>query len=86
MLKYVEARDHLGRADKIVEMGGAAEFIAEVAQLSGGPALVMRGQWSPLNRWPFAGQTARFADCLSSTRRTHHARLDLATGEILAET
>jgi hypothetical protein len=21
MLKYVEARDHLGRADKIVEMG-----------------------------------------------------------------
>ncbi len=35
----VEARDHLGRAEKIVEMG-TGEFIAGVAQLSGGPALV----------------------------------------------
>ncbi|WP_171947791.1 cyclic nucleotide-binding domain-containing protein [Bradyrhizobium erythrophlei] len=35
----VETRDHLGRAEKIVEMG-AGEFIAEVAQLSRGPALV----------------------------------------------
>lgn len=35
----IEARDRLGRAGKIVEMG-AGEFVAEVAQLSGGPALV----------------------------------------------
>jgi thioredoxin reductase (NADPH) len=35
----VEARDRLGGAEKIVEMG-AGELIAEVAQLSGGPALV----------------------------------------------
>jgi thioredoxin reductase (NADPH) len=35
----IEARDRLSRAEKIVEMG-AGEFIAEVAQLSGGPALV----------------------------------------------
>src|SRR4051794_157935 len=35
----VEARDRLGRTEKIVEMG-AGELIAEVAQLSGGPALV----------------------------------------------
>ncbi len=35
----IEARDRLDRAERIVEMG-AGEFIAEVAQLSGGPALV----------------------------------------------
>jgi thioredoxin reductase (NADPH) len=35
----IEAHDRLGRAEKIVELG-SGEFIAEVAQLSGGPALV----------------------------------------------
>ncbi|WP_271597638.1 FAD-dependent oxidoreductase [Bradyrhizobium sp. CCBAU 45384] len=35
----IEARDRPGRAKKIVEMG-VGEFVAEVAQLSGGPALV----------------------------------------------
>jgi thioredoxin reductase (NADPH) len=35
----IEAHDRLGRGEKIVELG-AGEFIAEVAQLSGGPALV----------------------------------------------
>ncbi|MGY4435173.1 hypothetical protein ACVWWO_007650 [Bradyrhizobium sp. F1.13.1] len=49
----IEARNRPERTEKILELG-AGEIIAEVAQLSGGPALVdARVQPSPLKRCLF---------------------------------